>query len=71
MCTNETEWLGPQGLQPQREGIYSILTTFSTYSEKHTGSVSKGGSIVSDRPTGRYTAPTLHLKSGAERMRSV
>lgn len=69
MCFNEPGWLG---LQLRREGdIYSIPTTYSTQSEKDTRNVSKGGGIISDQPTGRCTVPTVHLRSGAERIRCL
>lgn len=69
MCFNEPGWLG---LQLRREGdIYSIPTTYSTQSEKDTRNVSKGGGIISDQPTGRCTVPTVHLRSGTERIRCL
>lgn len=52
---------------------YSIPTAYSTQSGKDVGDMSKVGGIVSDQPTGRYIyiVPTVFLKSGAQRIRSV
>lgn len=48
--------------------FYSLPTTYSAQSKQDTGDVSKEGGNVFDQPTGRYTVPTLFLKSGAKRI---
>lgn len=54
----------------ERGDIYSIPTKYPL-SLRKTEDVNKSGGSVSDQPTGRYTVPTVHLKSRAERIRSV